>query len=160
LGTFGGKTKVTVLDVSDHTSPQVAYEVYLDGYIESSRAIGNEIYLVDQNYVTGLPAPAFTYFNSTYIYETEDQYLTRIDGHEFAVPFPHLHPAQGGSAPPLELAGLISDPAQIYEPLFTNANDLLSVLSLDVSSPNPQLAHATSILASYASTVYASPTHL
>jgi inhibitor of cysteine peptidase len=157
---FFGKTKVTVFDVSDRSHPQVLSATYVDGYNVTSRAIGNDIYLVNQNYVTGLPAPAYTFFNGTTIYETQDQYLARIAGHEIDLALPHLYTRPGGPGTPLQAVGLVSDPAQIYEPLTPNADDLLSVFSLDVSAAQPQLSPATSILASYASTVFASPTHL
>jgi uncharacterized secreted protein with C-terminal beta-propeller domain len=160
LGFFGGRTKITVLDVSDRSNPKVASATYVDGFIMGSRAIGNEIYLVNQNYVTGLPAPAYTYFNGTYIYQTQDEYLHMIAGHELDLGLPHIYTRPGGPGTPLEVAGLVSDPAQIFKPLVSNADDLLSVFSLDVSSANPELVQATSILASYASTIYASPTHL
>jgi uncharacterized secreted protein with C-terminal beta-propeller domain len=156
---LGSKTKVTVLDVSDRSNPQVAYAVYMDGYNLTSRAIGNEIYLVNQNYVTGLPAPAYTTFNGISIYETEDSYLARIAGHEIDLALPHLYTRPGGPGTPLQVAGLVSDPAQIYEPLTASSDDLLSVFSLDVSATSPRLSPATSILASYASTVYASASH-
>src|SRR5262249_5042877 len=108
----------------------------------------------------GLPAPAYTYFNGTYIYQTQDQYLQMIAGHELDLAVPHIYTRPGGPGTPLEVVGLASDPAQIYKPLVSGANDLLSLFSLDVSSANPVLVQATSILASYASTIYASPTHL
>jgi uncharacterized secreted protein with C-terminal beta-propeller domain len=161
VGVFYGKTKITVLDVTDRTSPTVLTETYVDGYNMGSRAIGNNtIYLVNQNYVTGLPAPAYTYFNGTQIYQTKDQYLQMIAGHELDLGVPHIYSRPGGPGTPLEVVGLVSDPAQIYKPLVSDGNDLLSVFSLDVSAASPTLVQATSILGSYASTIYASPTHL
>jgi len=153
------KIKETVFDVSDPTNPQVIQSVYEDGSYLDSREIGNQIYIVDENSFNGLPAPAYTNFNGEIVYETQDQYLARISGHEIDLALPHFYvgtTAAGG----LQSAGLLTDPAQLYQPPSNADNQLLSVFSLDVTSNSTSSLNAVSVLGSYGSTVYASTSHL
>jgi len=41
-----GLTKITMLDISDRTAPEVRRELYVDGHLTSSRRIDNQLYLV------------------------------------------------------------------------------------------------------------------
>src|SRR5207253_1815423 len=128
------KVKVTVFDVSNRTTPKELKATYLDGTYLNSRAIGNEVYVVAQNFFTGLPAPAYTSFNSDSIYESKDQYLARITGHELDLALPHFYTRSGAADSPLQPAGFVSDPARIYKPLSANDYNLVSLLAFDVTS--------------------------
>ncbi|HEV3082869.1 MAG TPA: beta-propeller domain-containing protein [Gemmataceae bacterium] len=154
------KIKITVLDVTDPTAPQVAAATYMDGTYVTSRAIGDNIYIVDQNYFAGLPAPAYTSFNNEGIYESQDQYLARISGHELDLSLPHIYTATGDPKNPLQAIGLVADPALIFKPRSANDYNLLTVAVFDDTSNTPGPANSVSVLSSYASTVYASLSHL
>jgi inhibitor of cysteine peptidase len=154
------KVKVTVFDVSNRAAPKEVKDTYLDGTYLDSRAIGNQVYVVAQNYFTGLPAPAYTTFNGESIYESKDQYLARITGHELDLSLPHFYTHAGRADNPLQPAGFVIDPAHIYKPLSTNDYNLVSVLDFDVTSTSPGPVDTASILGTYGTTVYASMDHL
>jgi uncharacterized secreted protein with C-terminal beta-propeller domain len=156
------KTKVTELDVTDPTAPQTVQATYFDGSYDTSRDINGIVYVVVQNSFTGLPAPAFTNFNGETIYESQDSYLARIAGHEFDLALPHFYVHQNPSdlTSPLVPEGFVSDPATIYQPLSANDYNLLTVMSFDTSSNATGPSATVSVMTSYASTVYASATHL
>ncbi len=155
---FNNKTEVTVLDVSDRTAPKTLRQTDFEGSYLDSRAVGNFVYLVVQNYQGGLPAPAYTYFNGETIYETQDQYLARIKGHELDLALPHYYTR--GADGQLTPAGFVADPAQIYEPRNANDYELLSVVSFDVTAADPGPTGSVTEYASYGSTVYASAANL
>ena len=154
------KVKITVLDVSDRTAPQQKQATYLDGSYLDSRAIGNEIYVVEQNYYSGLPAPAYTTFNGTSIYETKDQYLARIKDHELDLALPHFYTSSGDANNTLTPAGYITDPAEIFKPQSDNSYELVSVLAVDMTGDGTTTVPGASMLSVNAPTVYASTNHL
>jgi uncharacterized secreted protein with C-terminal beta-propeller domain len=149
------KTEVTVYDVSQPTSPTVVQQTFMDGSYEDSREIGSVVYVVQQNYFQGLPAPAYTNFNGDSIYETQAQYLTRIAGHELDLALPHFYTKKNGVLTP---SGFLTDPAQIYQPLDTDDYQMESVVTIDTTGTTP--VGTVSIITSYGSTVYASPSRL
>jgi uncharacterized secreted protein with C-terminal beta-propeller domain len=149
------KTEVTTYDVSNPASPTVISSTYMDGSYVSSREVGNTVYVVQQNYFTGLPAPAYTNFNGDTIYESQASYLARISGHELDLALPHFYTWSGGVLTP---SGFLSDPAQIYQPLDSNDYDLTSVVAFDVTGTSP--VATVSLFTSYASAVYASASNL
>jgi len=153
------KIKETVFDVSDPTNPQVVRSVYEDGSYLDSREIGNQIYIVDQNTFNGLPAPAYTSFNGEIVYETQDQYLARISGHEIDLALPHYYVGTTTTGDPQSM-GLLTDPAQVYQPLSNTDNELTSVFSLDVTDNTTGSLNAVSVIDSYNTTIYASTNHL
>jgi inhibitor of cysteine peptidase len=153
------KIKVTVFDVTDPSNPAVVQSVTMDGNYLNSRSIGNQITIVDQNYFAGLPAPAYTSFNGEIIYETKDQYLARVSGHEADLALPHVYTGSAASGG-LQVAGFLTDPAQLYKPTANNNNDLVSLFSLDVTSNTTSSINAVSLFAYSTSVVYASQNHL
>jgi uncharacterized secreted protein with C-terminal beta-propeller domain len=152
--------KITVVDVTDPTTPQVVQSTYLNGTYVNSREVGNDVYLVVENYYAGLPAPEYSNFNGTTIYESQASYLSRIQGHEADLSLPHFYVHANGPNSPLTPSGLVTDPANIYQPESANDNDLLTVLAFDPTASSPAPVSSVSLFTSYAYTVYASTRHL
>jgi uncharacterized secreted protein with C-terminal beta-propeller domain len=150
-------TKVTVFDVSDRAAPRTVQETYADGSLQSSRAVGDRVYVVLQNYSAVLPAPLLLNKDGQWVYETQDEYLARIAGHEIELTQPYLYTNSGGS---LQRTGLITDPANLYQPQSFNDTSLISVLAFDVTSDSAGPVGSTSAYASYGSIVYATADHL
>src|SRR5581483_5329844 len=101
----------------------------------------------------------YTNFNGEIIYETKDQYLARIRGHELDLALPHVYTgtvANGG----LHAAGFLTDPAQLYQPTASNNNSLLSLFSFDVTSNTTSAPDAVSLFSYSTSVIYASQNHL
>lgn len=95
------RTVVTVLDVSDRQAPALVQESIVDGQYQSSRAIGDQVYVVVTNndgipYVPELNTVYEKSENGDYNYrfETREEYLKRVD--EFVNGGEH----QNGLTPP------------------------------------------------------------
>jgi hypothetical protein len=153
-------TKVTVLDVADRTAPRTVQETYAEGALQSSRAVGDRVYVVLDNGAAILPAPLLLNVNNQWVYETQDQYLARIAGHEIDLALPHLYTRPGGPGSGLQAAGLLSDLTHLYQPQSANDTTLISVLAFDVTSDSSGPAGSTSAYANYGSTIYATADHL
>jgi uncharacterized secreted protein with C-terminal beta-propeller domain len=152
------KVDVAVYDVSDRTAPHLVQATYADGTYTDSRDVGGKVYVVVQNYFTGLPAPAYTNFNGETIYETKDQYLARVTGHEQDLTLPHFYVrAADGTFQP---AGFVTDAAQLYRPTSDTDSNLLSVMSFDVGATQPGPVESTSVIAGYGAAIYATADHL
>ncbi|MDY7020735.1 MAG: beta-propeller domain-containing protein [Cyanobacteriota bacterium] len=186
---------VTVLDVSDPTSIEIEETSSLDGYLLSSRAIDDQVYVVTQDSF-GLPTPelklkegeltdsaneatlslssgvttsGFTSISGsitgnstdgltvsasisgsssdlsvnsssltispgfpqqTYIYETEEEYLERIESQELELALPEFTTVddQGN----ILREGLLNEAENIYKPLDENPFNMASVSVFDV----------------------------
>jgi uncharacterized secreted protein with C-terminal beta-propeller domain len=151
------KTEVTIYDVSNPASPVVVESTYMDGNYVTSREVGSTVYVVQQNYFAGLPAPAYTSFNGDTIYESLASYLARISGHELDLALPHFYTRTDASSP-LTPAGFLTDPAQVYEPMDSNDYDMTSIVAFDVTGTSPTAT--VSLFTSYAAAVYASQSNL
>jgi uncharacterized secreted protein with C-terminal beta-propeller domain len=157
---LSSKVKVTVFDVTDHTAPTVAEATYMDGSYMDSRDINGIVYVVVSNYFNGLPAPAYTTFNGESIYETQDQYLARVTGHELDLTLPHFYSKGTDPGSTYQPLGFVSDAANIFKPIGSNDYNLISVTVFDTSKNTPGPVNTVSVLGSYASTDYASTSHL
>lgn len=78
------RTVVTVLNVADRSAPELAQETIVDGSYQSSRAIGDQVYVVVTNnegipYVPELNTVYDTSVESNWRFETRNEYLTRVD---------------------------------------------------------------------------------
>ena len=78
------RTTVTVLDISDRAAPELAQETIVDGQYQSSRAIGDQVYVVVTNnagipYVPELNTVYDETLASQFRFETRDEYLARVD---------------------------------------------------------------------------------
>lgn len=167
---FRTELVVTVFDVADRAAPTVVQETRLDATHVDSRAIGNLLYLVTSGGF-GLPAPELTCTppfdptdptkidpNMTCVYETQDEYLARIEGEVIELGMPH-YTSQGSDGVPV--TGLLTEASEVYRPLVAPAWNLLSIVVIDTSddtSPGPEFA--TSLPTDYASQIYASTENL
>ncbi|MCY2992028.1 MAG: beta-propeller domain-containing protein [Planctomycetota bacterium] len=177
---------VTVLDVTDHAHPQVARDLKLDGTYVDSREINGFVYIVSQdNFVlpppethpvpgsSGTPTDSAALEASgmarlmpiwidpagqRYVYETQDEYLTRIKDQELDLALPHFAASGGDGQQPD--AGLLTQPEKIYQPLTGQASNLLSITTIGVTSPTPVIVASTSAPLDWASEVYVSPNNL
>lgn len=78
------RTSVTVLDISDRSTPKLAQETIVDGQYQSSRAIGDQVYVVVTNndgipYVPELNTVFDDTVESKYRFETREEYLVRVN---------------------------------------------------------------------------------
>ena len=78
------RTVVTVLNVADRSAPELSQETIIDGQYQSSRAIGDQVYIVVANnegipYVPELYTVYDETLESNYRFETREEYLTRVD---------------------------------------------------------------------------------
>jgi uncharacterized secreted protein with C-terminal beta-propeller domain len=89
-----------------------------------------------------------------YVFETEAQYLARIEGRVLDLALPHF--SSYGSDGSLAASGLLSEPTDIYRPLSPDDGSLVSVVVFDASSDTPGPKSSTSVPFSYVSEVYAS----
>ncbi len=159
---------VTVLDVSDRQLPTVVQETELEGHFEDSRAVGNSVYLVLRNdfYLPPperLPAPdevqprqdlpeadammiAKPYYwpeDGGYVYETEAQYLARIEGQVLDLALPHFSGRDGDGT--LVESGLVSQATDIYQPFSARDDNLVSVVVFDTAGDTPGPVSSTSV---------------
>src|SRR5206468_3652419 len=123
---------VTVFDVSDRTAPSAVQQSYSDGWYLSSRAVGNDVYVVVQN-TLALPAPAVHTSATDYSYETEAEYRARLAGHVLDLALPHDYTQLGDAQHPAAPTGFVSQPEDICQPLSASDTNLVSVLAFDVS---------------------------
>ncbi len=140
--------KITVLDVSDPTSPQITQQTYLDGSYLSSRAIGDRVYVVVSNWYN-LPSPEYQSDGDGFTYETEDAYRARLAGLPLSSFLPHYYTPGDSPQDPLKDAGLLTDPLKT-----------VSLVVLDVSAPHSGILDSVSVLAPYGSIVYATEQNL
>jgi hypothetical protein len=158
-GGYHSTVKVTVFDVSSASAPGIVEETYLDGSYSDSRAIGDNVYLVVQNYLKPLPAPRATYTQLedgySYTYETETEYRQRLASQAETLPGYWSVHADGT----VQHSRPLSEPETIYRPESPNERSLVSVVAFDVgdqaTGPTDAVTLATSNV-----TIYASTSHL
>jgi uncharacterized secreted protein with C-terminal beta-propeller domain len=146
--------KVTLFDVSDATSPKVVQETYLAGWYVTSRAIGYKVYVVLQSSFN-VPAPQFQIIDNERVYETEAAYRARLAAMPLEAILPEIY-SRSQPFGPLEEGGPLVDPSNLYRPISSDANNLLSVAAFDVTGSNPGPIDKVSVLSPQATTVYAS----
>ncbi|MBN2474356.1 MAG: beta-propeller domain-containing protein [Pirellulales bacterium] len=89
-----------------------------------------------------------------YVYETQEQYLERIEGQilELGLPGFSSFDAEGNE---VEL-GLLSEATDVYRPLSPDDSNLISVVVFDAGSDAPGPVSSTSVPTTYTSEVYMS----
>jgi uncharacterized secreted protein with C-terminal beta-propeller domain len=153
-------TAVTVYDVSDPTAPRVVQDTYAEGNVQSSRDVGGVVYVVLENDTVYLPPPITLNDNGTWVYETQDQYLARIAGHEIDLAMPQFLTRPSGPNSGLQAAGPLTDPANVYQPRTGSDTSLITLLAFDVTSDTSGPASRASAFAGYGATIYATADHL
>ncbi|MEZ6127442.1 MAG: beta-propeller domain-containing protein [Planctomycetaceae bacterium] len=139
------RTVVTVLDVSDRTSPMLTQETIVDGQFQSARAIGDQVYVVVNNndgipYVPELNTIYDETVESNFRFQTRDEYLQTIaelvhgNGTEYnsglTPPSVYRRGDDGSGQVPLERLGWL-DGADVVTP---DGGQLTSVLQIDTTS--------------------------
>lgn len=126
------KVKVTEFDVSDRTTPTVTEETTLDGWLTSSRMIGDRVLLVMQN-DSPIPEPVMTADPNdpgTYTYETKEAYLERLQAADLATLLPSYTTKIAGVDDAVE--GALVEAQSLYLPAKPSGESLISVVGFDV----------------------------
>lgn len=167
---------VTILDVADRESPKFVQETVLDDSLYTSRVIDNRLYLVmEQSQGMQLPRPEMTYLDTAEpsgsaddyywhgrraVYETQEQYLSRIAGKELDLALPDIwtRTADGGA-----LASFSHDAERLVVSKDQDKNGSewswrpsYSIVSFDLTGSDPGPKSTTRFFAGYGATIYVS----
>ncbi|MEM7061676.1 MAG: beta-propeller domain-containing protein [Cyanobacteria bacterium P01_B01_bin.77] len=148
------QVQVTVLDVSDPTKISILESSVIEGNLISSRAIGDEVFVATNS---GLLLPAPLIIEGTY--ETEAEYLERIEGQILDLALPNIE-SRNRPGQPTD-SELLSDPTDIYTPL-TNSfyQQLTTVSTFDVGDDNIGADSAISITTESVNEIFSSVENL
>jgi len=152
---------ITVIDVSDRADPRIVQTTSMEGRYVDSRGVGDYVYLLVSNDNAVGPRPEIIDDDddptTTGRYETEEEYLTRINANpgqfvEEALPNYTTYDSDGE----MVRTGLLNMPEDIYQPIVPDARNLTTVVSLNVESDEPGLADTSGVYSTGASAIYAS----
>ena len=160
-GVLGGgfpisHVKVTEFDVSDPANPTTIRATTMDGVYVSSRAVGDEVYVLLQSYLPELPGPSISQANGQATYQTEAAYRASLATLVPMYPLPRATSVVGVET----TSGPLIDPTAIYKPASPTDDNLTVVAAFDALSAGPGPTGAVGVVASEAPVVYATPTHL
>lgn len=142
------QTVVTTIDVSDRTNPVVAQETRLDGYLNDSRAVDGQVYVVLENSLQ-LPTPEIVDSpNGKPCYESAESYRYRLEAC-FLDWLPHYQTGDKGTQ-----GSLLTD-FDVYLPMQPDGQQLLSVATFDLAGDTAGPVAVTTT-AGLSGTVYAS----
>ncbi len=154
-------TIVTVIDVSDRTSPDIVQKTTMEGKYVDSRGVGDFVYvLVDKFDAVGAQPLIVDDDNDPQTpgrYETSEEYVARVManiGEYVEASLPSYSSYDGDGE--LVRTGILNAPEDIYRPLVEDATNLISVVSFNVESDDPGLADTSAVYGTGASTIYAS----
>ena len=148
------RVKLTVFDVTNPAAPAVVEETYLDGSYDTSRAIGDRVYVVLRN-DTWPPAPALVDAEGGgQVYESEAAYRARLD----ATPLADLLPGYTAKAGGAEAEGVLVGAPDLYvkdddAPIFGQNMATVAVLNVGDAAGGPS---GSTTVAGWAGPVYAS----
>jgi len=148
------QVEVTVYDVSDPKNPAIVQQTKFDGNYNTSRAIGNTVYIALNNTLS-LPGPEYTIQDNKIVYETEAQYRARMEALPLDTLLPHYTTYWTDSGGPEQDTELLTQPGDIYQPGVPGDTNLLSVVSLDITASLGVPTHTVSFLTSWGATLYA-----
>jgi len=149
------KVTVTVFDVSDPAAPKVVEETSLDGSYDTSRAIGDRVYVVVRN-DTWVPAPKTVDGpDGTSVYESEASYRQRLGATPLAELLPQYSAKVAGGA---ATAGALVAAPDVYvketgAAEFGQNMETVAVLNVGDDAAGPS---GTTTIAGWAGTSYAS----
>ena len=166
------EVQVTVFDVADPEDISVLESTTLEGYLVTSRAIGDEVYVVTS---TGfqLPRPlviedsgaadnpqalSFQPLGSQGTYETESQYIKRIQDQILDLTLPSVETTDANGEQ--VTSGLLVKPTEVYQPLIDNPWELTTVSTFDVGDKNLGVDAATSIPSDWVGEVFVSKDYM
>lgn len=158
---WGGspRTHVTVFDVSNRTAPRAVQDTWLDGSFVTSRAIGDNVYVVVQGGLDA-PHPLFQATDAETVYETESAYRARLEAGGLDLLLPGRYVRPGGAGTPLQRVGPISTTDDVYTPFTLDDTTLRTVAVFDVTRDESGTVGSATSFGSYSSVVYASTTNL
>ena len=170
---------VSVIDVSDRQAPTLVDQTELDGSYVDSRAIGESVYVLSSNDFV-LPGPMLIpvsdedvelgsleqledlrylpYPDEGYVYETQEQYLDRIQGHVLDLSLPRF--VASGPEGQVADSGLLIEPTDVYQPGSSHDTNLLSVVVFDVGDVQPGPASSVGVPVHSSARAYVSPESL
>ena len=173
---------VTIVDVTDRTSPEVIQETTVDGTYEDSRAVGNQVYFMVRNQLDvprpdwscttlersaeeveasgqGVPSRyvslegSYVLFTRFCQYETEADYRERL---EEVVQLPKFRTTTTAPHGSIETTGLLSDAEDTYASELWGGENMVTILAMDMTGETTGPTTTTTILANntilYAST--------
>lgn len=143
-----GVTNVEVLATSTSALPKTQWLAQIDGYLVSSRRIGDRLYVVSR-YVPYVPG--FTY-GTTYAPAIADN-QSLLASTPLTALLPSVRINGGASTPLLDAASVYAPPQGTRQPIA----DLILVTAIDLTAP--RIAQAIGIIGSV-DTVYASTSNL
>jgi uncharacterized secreted protein with C-terminal beta-propeller domain len=148
------RVKLTVFDVSDPAAPALVEETYLDGSYDTSRAIGDRVYVVLRN-DTWPPPPALVDApGGGQVYESEAAYRARLD----ATPLPELLPGFTSKAGGADASGALVAAPDLYvkdDDAASFGQNMATVAVLNVGDAAGGPGGSTTV-AGWAGPVYAS----
>ncbi len=169
---------LTVFDVSDPKAPALVQKTEIDANLKYSRVIGSSVYLVIRSSFI-LPGPERLWgagdeyfvassdgsellnqslvepFEQDFVYETQEQYLERIEGQVLDLVLREF--SSYGPDGELVESGLLSEATDAYYPLAADATNLISVVVFDMAGDEPGPISSAAVSLKYGSHVYASP---
>ena len=181
------EVQVTVFDVANPNTINVLERTTLEGSLITSRAIGDEVFVVtshdfqlpgpeiipDPESSTDIPSgdqgasdsnavatDALIYppYPSNGTYETQEQYLERIEEQALDLALPNVATIDGKGQD--VTSGLLSQPTDIYHPLDEQPWQLTSVSTFDVGDNHLGVDEATSIPTDWIGEVFVSQDYL
>jgi uncharacterized secreted protein with C-terminal beta-propeller domain len=157
-----GKTTavVMVLDVSNRRDPTIVERTEIDGRIVDSRAVGDRVYVavsgfqvpeLDQHVLAGAEAPEGY---EVQVNETLDEYVARVYDSiiETSLPVYRTYGPDGE----LTGSGVLTDPADIHQPMDRADKSLLSLVTFDADDDQAGPLSSTGIFTNTATDVYMS----
>ncbi len=161
-GPTQGKFNVTVLDVADRTSPKLASQIELDGYLVSSRKVEGRLYLTVTNNID-LPLPLVEQIEGPngitpgrWQVETEAAYRARIRPLlQEKLPHYTVRTVSDPGTPQL-----LSAPTDIYKPTGADDLSLTSVVVVDTRAAKPAPIGAASVMGATGQMIYSSENNL
>jgi uncharacterized secreted protein with C-terminal beta-propeller domain len=147
------RVTLTVFDVSNPAAPALVEKSEVEGSYETSRAIGDRVYLVVRN-DTWPPPPAATTSDGKSVYESEASYRARLA----AMPVSDLLPGYTAAAGGTDTSGALVTAGNVYvkdtaAPSFGQNMASVSVFNVGDAAGGPT---ATATITGWAGPVFAS----
>lgn len=155
---FQPQVEVSTYDVSNPAAPVQVQDAIFDGVLASADAIGGKLYVTTSRLLGYLPRPGVASSDSTgFTYETQAAYASTVTPTIPDLLLPHFYPSTTMAS---TLSGVVSQPADIYQPRSASDNVLDSILAFDTEASGTGLLDVKSYIAGSAPTVYATMDHL
>ena len=144
---------LSIIDVSDRAAPHVEQKTVFDGNLVDSRVIDNTLVLASSHDFY-LPAPQWSQSTSTY--ETQAEYLARVEGQVLDLALPHYK--NYGSDGQLALSGLLSEATDVYQPTAASHERLTSVTMVDLAADATTRPNSVSVPTAWWNQAFVTPT--